>query len=434
MRIHKDHLKIFCFVLLITSVGFDRASIRVGEVTLRFSYLLFFATFVWLYLSQRIKAEFSQTLLLIVFTLLAIPSWLISYNPLNSIAYIGWIWVNYIFIFLTFAFLAKHYSLLLYRSVLYSFRLQILAGWLLILLGINLNETIFVSRTTDAWFNAGRAYLLYYEPSFFAIALSSYVAIIIDRLNRLGLKSCYIDLTILTIGIYSTKSATLLLAIIIAVVVSSLTPKLRSRRILLGAIIGIILSVGAYGYAMTQKDLVANTLHAVITSDDPIRYLMIRSGGRVVRMTCAWDVFWEHPFWGVGIGAYEAYSRNIDLTYCIRELDYPVWSDVITNQPAISIYVELLATTGVFAATSFFLFLLRILFFKRLSALTSIQYQYWLGLVIILVIMATQANYLTLCIWMAMGIYFGSVQRTKVPYEVVPPKPVATPQVPAVAY
>ncbi len=434
MKIPRDTIKIVVITLLITSLGFDRASIRVGETTLRFSYLLLLATFIWLYYSHRLKVDFSQTLLLLLFTILAIPSWLVSYNPAKSIAYVIWVWTNYFLIFVIFAFLARQYGTLLYRSLLYSFRFQILAGWLIVLLGLNLNESIFASRTFAGWFNVGRSYLLYYEPSFFAIALSSYVAIVIDKLNRLKFKECWLDLIILLIGVYSTKSATLVLAIVIAVVVSTFTPRIRSRRVLLGILVAVILSLGAYGYAMNQKDLVANTLRAIITSNDPIRYLIIRSGGRVVRMTCAWDVFLEHPFWGVGIGAYEAYTRNIDLTYCMRQLDYPVWSDVITNQPAISIYVELLATTGVLAAVAFFVFILRILFYKKLRTLSSIQYQYWLGLVTILAIMATQANYLTLCIWMAMGIYFGSVQKTKIPRQVAHAEPITTPQAAVAAY
>jgi hypothetical protein len=405
-------------ILLIASLGFDRLSVRVGEATIRFSYVLFFIAFLILFTRREIKLNFLNTILLAGFILLSVPSVFVSYNPVKSIAYIAWLIVNYLFVFTVFATLAKYYSQKLYNCIIYSFRFQIVFGWLIVLLGINLNETIFVSRITWSEFNAGRAYLFYYEPSFFAIALATYAAIVIDRVMRLQIKSSWLDFLILLIALYSTKSATLILVILILVAIRTVTPKINLKWIGISILFSILFAVSAYAYSSTQHDLIAVTVQEAIQADDPIQYLTIRSGGRVVRMICAIDTFLAHPWIGVGIGAYEAYSRNVDLTYCIKNLDYPVWGDPVTNAPAINIYIELLSTTGVFATFCFFLFLARILFRKSLRQLTQTQFQYWLGLAAILTIMATQANYLTLCIWMAMGIYFGSLQQRTSIYQV----------------
>jgi len=406
-------MKVCLLACLIASLGFDRISLRINEMTFRSSYIFYLFVFLWLWHKRQIRLSKVPTMLIGGFVLLSIPSLFVSANPIKSIVYIFWIITNFVLIFLVFSTFARMYKKILYNSLIVSFRLQIVIAAIMALLGLNP-----AALDRGGWYYADRAHLFYYEPSFFAIALTTYCAIVSVRIMKLGVRSSWLDLGMLTIALFTTKSALLMIIIVIIFGFSFIFLRLTFKSILFSLTLALLTFAGAYFYAMNGTDLVAQTLHGILTSDDPVQYLVARAENRVPRMQCAWDVFLAHPLSGVGLGAYEAYTYTADLRYCLERGKFLYnQHDFITGVPPINIYIELLATTGIFASLTFFAFLLRLVFAKRIKRLDPIQLSYLIGLITMLIIMNFQATYLTLCIWMALGIYHGSVQRTKSLYR-----------------
>lgn len=282
-------------VLLVTATGFDLLSVGLSGATIRLSYILDLLAF-WA-LRRRVQFGKSQTILLALFAILSLIGACTSANVLRSVFYLVWVVFSYVVIFGLFAYFAREHRELLLRSLVTSFRLQIVCGLLL-----------FVAHVQD------RVHLLYYEASYFSMALAVYAALTFFRVVREGFRAGTPDLLLLLVALMTTKSATLLMGFACVLVIGFFLLGITPRKLLAFGLVLAVLVLVSYLYAMYGSDLVATTLASLYHTTNPILTIAERSGNRFPRLMSGWDTFQSHPWWGVGIGAFESYTATQDLS------------------------------------------------------------------------------------------------------------------------
>jgi hypothetical protein len=434
--------------LLVILLSFERVSINVGPARIRLAFLPLLILFLVLTLQGRIRFRWTTSLPFAgfaVFSLLSLPQ---SQNLPRSILYIGWVIVDYLAVFKLFEYFSHRCFDSTIKGILASFRIQILVAWAIVLMGINLNATQLLGRYEDVLglgfvesFNENRAYLLYQEPSFYVFALSIYVGIVVSRILKYGLWQSLFDAAILFIAIYSTKSATLGFIILFAAFVSFIT-KITLKKIYtltafgaISLVIGLVIATSQpynvndqySGVRPLRADtLVVDTLQGILLSGDPVTYLQFRSGGRLVMMDCQIDAFIKYPLTGVGIGAYSEYTQLTGFKHCLDNATYPLGAGALLYSnaflPSMNIYLEMLATTGILASLCFFLFLGLVLFRCPIPSLKGYQKEYWVSLLTVLITALAQPTYLNPFIWLALGLYSGSIQSTHFVKAKQPPR------------
>ena len=306
---------------------------------------------------------------------------------------------SYVVIFGLFAYLARTYPDEMEQSVLYSFRVQILIGLLLFLL----HQQVDLEGIS-------RIHLLYYEPSYFAFALVIYTGIVFFKTLTQGWRPMAFDLGMLLIALFITKSATLMIGFVIIYALGNLMTDFQWKKVAWGlGIVAILLGV-SYAYATYETDLLARTLQIFFSSGDVFFALIDRGGNRFPRIEAASYIF-QHNLWlGVGIGNYESYTTHVDLSAFSRGTG----DLAVENKPAVNIYLELLATTGIPTATAFFAFLIRTLTLRRVSAMDDRQKSYLLGLIGLLILLNFDGNYLRPYLWMILGLFSGSIPMSRI--------------------
>ncbi len=380
--------RIIFLTFLITSTGFDVLSINIGGGNLRASYL--FYLIVYLFIFKLVRLHNIQNIYIYLFILVGLISIIQSYNPLRSGMYLLWIIFSYIVIFGIFSFFTFKHPEDIYKCLFYSFRIQVIISLILSILGIGIY---------------GRATILYYEPSYFAIASIIYLALVFTRIIRFGFKQSLLDILMLLIELYTTKSATLIIAAMTVLATSYLLSGFTIKKVFsLVSIVFILFSLSLF-YAKVSNDLIATTLQQAYSSENPVLYLMDRGGNRIPRLQCAWDVFLDNSWLGVGIGGYESYTNTINISYCSAG---KAWLSA-EEQPATNIFVEILATTGIFGGIFFVAFLSHLIFMKSLKKLNYMQLSYLIAIISMLIMLNFEANYLRPYLWMILGIYSGSL-------------------------
>jgi O-antigen ligase len=213
------------------------------------------------------------------------------------------------------------------------------------------------------------------------------------------------DVCLLVVAVFITKSTMLMVGLCVVLVVSPFLSGITLRRVATVIAILVCSLAGSLVYANHSNDLLASTIRGAYQSPDVMEYLMGRGANRVPRMRAARDVFLEHEWMGVGIGAYESAIRRRNMSaYSAGQ-----WWISVADQPAVNIYLELLATTGLLGAAPMFGFFARTLMLSRLRSLDYIQRSYLLACVCLLIMLNFDSNYLRPYLWMILGVYSGSV-------------------------
>lgn len=383
LRDHPPLLFTCLLVLLVISTGFDRLAIKVEDTHFRISYILYMAVVIFVVRHFRFMAQ--PTLYIFLFIILALPSLFVSRNVLRGVAYFGGILLNYVCVFMLFAYLARSNRAALFKALLYAFRLQIFIAIVLAFMG---------SQT--------RAHLLYYEPSYFAIALTLYCAIVF--VMYVEGRRPYLDACFLAAVLWATQSIMLLLAILVVtgttICISRFNKKIMRRTLLATMLSALFL----FQYSSSRDDLLAGSLHQLSqTEGGPVVGLLYRSGNRWPRLVATWDVFLENPFIGVGIGAYESYLELVDTA---PYYDWVAWL-AIEDLPAVNIYLELLSTVGILGTIPFLLFLYSLLRYCRFRHADIYQKSATVAVLSMLILLNFASSYLRVYMWMTMGIFAG---------------------------
>ena len=377
-------------------IGSDQFSIHlIGHIRFIQFLLIFF------YLKLLIKKKLivkNELIFLLLFLFTASISLFYSNNVTKGIANIIWIAYNYFVIFLIFKYLSMKYYNTIFRLLVYSFRLQIIIATLLYLLGLQ-----------------HRAYLFYYEPSYFAIALIPYISIVYYKFKTKEKKYLYFDVVLILMALVITKSALLLLILLLIIfiyLINNISLKSMITFLLFTVIISILTIINKdYFLLYINNNLLLNTFYHIISSNsiqDLVTFLIERGGNRIPRVHLAWDIFLSHPIFGVGIGNYENYTNLIDTS---AYLFGNPWDEPIYGKPAVNIFLELLSSVGIVGFMSFVLFISYLLRKVKFRYLDTIQKSYMLAFFLTIIVLMFESNYLRLYVWMIMGLLAGSFEH-----------------------
>lgn len=148
-------------------------------------------------------------------------------------------------------------------------RAQILAGVCIAALGLQDRVSIF-----------------FYEPSFWAIALAPYLYITAKKHIALS----WPDWVLILIAVQITKSANLMLLVLVAIVVSNLS-YLSVKSVLRMAVFLTIIGIGLGLYAQIGDDLVASTVRKILESDNIFQQCVERGGIAIQECWLRWMCF-----------------------------------------------------------------------------------------------------------------------------------------------
>lgn len=260
-----------------------------------------------------------------------------------------------------------------------------------------------------------RAQFLYYEPSYFALALTpvfAYCSLRIVNAKYLRASTFVYLFSVLLFFIFS-KSAngllvlffTFLVSFFLVVFLSGFNRKMHAFfSILLLIVFLAAISIPCLMYLRDYAgdDLLISSLRRLIFSSDTMSFLVDRAGNRLNRFLLAVDVFSNNFILGVGPGNYKNYISNISHFL----FDAPPWLNP-SGLPAINMYIEVAANTGIFGLLSFVLILVYILFLSVKRSPFPEEYLVVLASVIVfLIVMNFESSYLRLYFWAWVGMLF----------------------------
>lgn len=366
---------------LFALAGFDYPSVSVSGMTLRLSQVFYLLLFIFRY--KDIQYSLLCLRIFLVVCIGVTPSLIFSENIFKSAAYIGWLFFNYFIVVGVIGFYVARHWCYVADAIVISFRLQVIFGLVLVVSGYH-----------------ERMQFLYYEPSYFAIAMILYFSVVLNRGMNVSWRSWVGDAVIVILAIVEMQSATLLIGLLTVVLLTVL--KMSWRKALIYLATGVFLIVGGlYLYSRIYDDLLAVTVRVFFDAESfsmLVDGLIGRGGNRVPRIMAAFDIFREHPYFGVGIGAYEQYIKSMDLSSYYEGLP---WLD-ISDKPAVNIFIELLATVGMVGTIPFLMFICAVYYAARENAFGKFNvdhYMYVIAFFGTLFMLNFESNYLRLYLW-----------------------------------
>jgi len=386
-------LRILFFTFLVTIAGFDLLAVGIGGMNFRLNYLVYLLAFLGI--AGQVRFRTAHVNLVLLFVLLALPSMFYSAYFLKSFVYSLWILLSFFVVFGIFSYFSGKEKKTIFLAVIYSYRIQILAALALYMFGFQ-----------------NRGALLYYEPSYFALSLIIYSAIVAAQVIGRGVKTALPDMLLLLAALVLTKSATMIVALFVVFVVAFFSVKFSYKRTLYAGISIVLIIFSASMYAQFSEDLLSRTLKGIIFSGDLPKaagYLSARGGNRVPRMAASVNVFKEYPVFGVGLGAYDS---HIGMTGIEKYYTGPMQEEV-AKAPPVNIYLELLSTVGIAGAIPLFMLFLMIAVSGRGLIKDEIDRAYYIGVISFLIMLAMEANYLRPYFWMMLGLFYGALNEKK---------------------
>lgn len=372
MKINRVAIISFFFTLLISIDIIQIAGLRVGLLP-----LLLFSIFILI----KDKVLDSNFYFISFFAIASLPSLLFSYEVIKSTLYIAWIFLNYFSIFIAYKYLGNRSLEKTLTGILFAFRFQIIIGFILFILSIQT-----------------RAHVLFYEPSYFAIALIPYIVIYYNNLfNNFSSnkKSILIDTILITLAVISTQSFNLMvILLIIPLLFSIIASKNKLRDLSIGSLfITLCCSIIIY-LSKNSNNLIANTVRNITESQNLFITLTERTGNRWPRFELAQEIALNN-FWGVGIGAYEKFTENNNF---VNFSHLPYYTNPI-GYPAVNIYFEIAATCGWIALVIWLYWHFKLL--KKSLTNNTLLFVILLTSMIILII---ESNFLRPYYWMILAL------------------------------
>ncbi|MFW3616926.1 O-antigen ligase family protein [Billgrantia antri] len=379
-------------------VSLDVVNVSYIGYHFKLSILLFFLLGMLVLLKNFVIKLPRYFFLVAVFLVLSLTSSILAKELLRGTLYVVYTFiVLYLSVVVVYT-LSKENPKKFFQGYIYSLVAQIFIAVLLVLLGIH-----------------DRAQFLYYEPSYFALALTPLFAFL--SLNAIDVKmlkpSTFVYLLSVFLFFFFSKSANGLLILFLSFfVVSFLTffssGLKRKRNVFLSitamTFLAFFIAAPALVYLRGYggDDLLLSSLQKLIFSSDKLGFLVERAGNRLNRILLAMDVFKDNAFVGVGPGNYINYIKNIDHNL----YGVPAWLNPY-GLPAINMYIEVAAATGVFGLFAFLLILVSVIFGSVSGLRFSAQYLVlFASIVVFLVAINFESSYLRLYFWAWVGMLF----------------------------
>lgn len=385
MKINSIKLFSFLITLLISVDVIQISGLRITLIPLLFVGILIFI---------KNNSIDKNTLYVFLFALLCIPSLLFTVNIIKSSLYIFWIFLNYLSILIVYSQLIQKSKYETIIGIRDAYKLQIIVGCFLYFSGIQ-----------------ERAQVLFYEPSYFAIALIPYIVMIFSKYinNNTDNNEKYTshsDIIFLVLAIFITKSFNLIIICFLVPIILFAFEKGKLRNLLIFSLLGSVIYQAFKFYISNSDDLISKTFQNIIDSGDVITSLLERTGNRWPRMQLTNEIALQN-FWGVGIGTMDEYSLNHYFSNFSYLPDYlsPI------GYPPINIYLEIAATCGwlalaVWLLWHFYIIKQNVNSQKSDSVITC-------SLIVIMIIMMIESSFLRPYYWMLLGLAVGQIKINK---------------------
>lgn len=377
----KDYILL---TILLICASTDFPSISIGGMMFRLSWIIL--PFVYIAYFFRNKVEKKILILTLFFLVSAIPSIYISSNYLKSLFYFFWVFLNFFIYFSIFYSISQRIGLNVFRPIFWVSRFHILIGLFLFLIGIQ-------DRPTST----------FYEVSYLSIFLIPYITGLVFYRKY----SNFFDYVLLAVfAVFSVSAAFLLILLTILFIYLIFYIKKNINNLSRLIILGFVFTFFAMGflfYVQNVDDTNTRVLKVLLNglSFDQWELIVMRGGNRYPRMIEAIEIIKSNWLFGTGLGSYEAYSSDIQLS---RSWDH--WIE-IRGMPATNIWIEVFVTAGVlsfiiFSITSFY-------FFYKIFLISSEQI-FWIYLAIIasiFLVMSFESTYMRSYLWCYLGMILG---------------------------
>lgn len=386
LLISLDILMVLCLVF----IGGDSLSFSINNMTIRLVQFIFPLAFINLIFLRAYS--FKKFSYFIPFGVGMFLSMIFGLNIKNSLSYFLWMCYN---LFLIVFVVASYIKLVGKAKAEKIIRLSFLiVGGLIVIQTImlwvfNYDLPFLVHQEHLGIY---RPALWFYEPSYLATYLSFWLAYSIYKL-LVDLDKKYIfDAIFMTLLMCMTTSSTAFLAvglIYLCGIIFFLFQKKVAFKIRIGVIGGIV-SLGIIAIVMMAifTPHIFETFFMRIFNDG----IFEAGGDRFNHYKESWEMFLNRPIFGVGPNNYNVF------------LGQPS-----TYQPT-NITLEILSTTGIVGLIGFY-FIPGVILYKLFS--TKNSYVAIFALIIFLITLQANQNYLRLYLWLFIGISLADVWSSK---------------------
>lgn len=375
---------LFLVGLLLSCI--DIVNIDLGGFKLKLAYVGFAAylvVFTYFYGFSFNWKNFSvATVLLVSF----FPSLLLSTNLKISVAFYAGTFMC-IVIMLTFAKMTKRIGGDVVELIMNFYRFTVLLTAVLVIFGLQ-----------------ERGHFLFYEASYYAIALIPYYCITFYRMFKFGIRSVMLDLVFLLSAIILSQSVSMVLWCF----GSFIFLYFKSGRARVNHFILVLFFLSLFVFILYKFNIRAkNIVDALIEMfKDPAQYLnvlILVGGNRLQRVFIAYDAFITHPWFGVGIGALRAYSVMHFRTDNF-ELDGLTASDFSADINATNVFMEVAAEAGIIGLIGFIIMLV---FIHRRQENSEVLHPFKVAFYMTMIALLIESSYLRPYVWALYGIIIG---------------------------
>lgn len=359
----------------------DTVSLKFGDASVRLFYTA--ALLLPILFKSARRVERRLLIYLVTFILLISPSIVFSIAPIRSILYTIWIIATIASCYFLARILAENSKEtfqsqwgnqdLLDGFIIRAYRLQLIVAF-----------ALFATKIHE------RPTFLYYEPSYFSISLSIYVALTLQ--NFLKKEKYILDAFLILIYAATSFSASFLIVCALIFILH-----FDRRRLLLSITAIIVLFILGALYVTYVDDINTEIIKGLVNGNIGIFELMLRGGNRLPRIFIAYDTFISNPINGIGLGTFEQYSQHLILPSIFEDNEYMV----VNGLPAVNIYLEIAATAGLLGLIGFIIFLYPVLHWGIKDKFRS---PYFCALICMLLILAFESNYLRPYFWVCFFI------------------------------
>lgn len=379
----------FMTFLTILFIGADIFGIDIG-VNIRMVQILAVFTIFLLVVKNKYALPKTNVNIVLMIAFFLVSCFLSQYKRI-TLPYFMWFVYNYIFIFgLAYSYILyfgfrRFYSI--FRMTMYLQVILIAIQFLAELLG---HPIPFFS--TGTFHGIPRPAIWFYEPSYFATYLSFWLTVSLVMYVCFKDKKQLCSVLFSLLGMVLCTASTGFVAIGLAVVIVILYSIRKNRlgTIIKFALMLLILALIAY---CLFRDIVNTFVLRLITQG-----IKGSDGGRTSMYGEIWTVFKDNWLFGVGPGAY-GYYMGEDRSY------------VPSN-----VTLELLSTCGILVTILFYIFVFKIIYnaYKvgkkyRNNYLIACSF----GLLVFMIVLQANQNYLRLYMWMFFGILAGYTRIIK---------------------
>jgi len=261
-----------------------------------------------------------------------------------------------------------------------------------------LTAALVFSRIQD------RGHFLFYEASYYAIALIPYFCIVFYRMFYFGLRNVLLDLFLILAAIFLSQSVSMFLWCFISLILFYfISGRAKIIHIPIAVFSLLVFIFFIYNVNTRARYILNASVDVVNNPSQYLNILVLVGGNRLQRVFIAYDAFLSHPLFGVGIGALRDYSAknfNIDDFY----LNGLTASDFSEDTNATNVFMEVAAEAGIVGLLGFLL--VQVFIWKK-NGNAEILRPFKIAFYVTMASLLIESSYLRPYVWALYGIIIG---------------------------